>query len=227
MTRQESRGPDLADRRALDRLLDAAVRRADKGEDAVAELRREHAGISPAELIGRLEKRYLARSARLGGAVGAVAAFPGIGTLAAVGLTGAQTAAFLSASANHVMAVAAVHGVAVDDVERRRALLLAALLGEDGAKAVSGQLGLGTLYWARAALTRLPLGTIRAVNKTLTRRLVQAGLARAGAVSLGRLAPFGVGAVIGYQGTKIMGKNVLDGTREAFGPPPATFGATS
>ncbi|MFD1716891.1 hypothetical protein [Georgenia deserti] len=209
-------------RRTLERLVDQAVQRS-AGEDKLAAVRRENPGITPAEAIKRLEKQYLRSSARLGGAVGAAAAYPGVGTLAATGLTGAQTAAFLSASANHVMAVAAVHGVAVDDVERRRTLLLAALLGEDGARAVSGQLGLGTLYWARAAITRLPLGTVKMVNKALTRRLVRFGLTRAAAVSLGRLAPFGVGAAIGYQGTKMLGKNVVAGTREAFGPPPASF----
>ncbi|MFC7406245.1 hypothetical protein [Georgenia alba] len=209
--------------RTLERLLDLAVRRAAKGADRVAELRRERPGITPAEAIAHLEKRYLARAARLGGAVGAAAAWPGIGTVSALGLTGAQSLAFLTSSAEHVMAVAAVHGIDVEDVERRRTLLLAALLGEDGAQAVSGQLGLGTLYWARAALTRLPLGTVKAVNKMLARRLVQAGLTRAGALSVGRLTPFGVGAAVGYWGTRMMGRSVLEGTREAFGPPPESF----
>lgn len=212
-----------AEQSRIERLIDVAVRRASGADQLVRQLRRDDPGLTPAALVERLEKRYLRRAARLGGAVGAVAAVPGIGTASALVLTTSQTLAFLSASAKHVMAVASIHGVAVDDIERRRTLLLAALLGEDGAEAVSGQLGLGTLYWAKAAITKLPIGTVKAVNKALARRLLRFGAARGGALALGRLAPFGIGVVVGYAGTKSIGKNVVEGTREAFGPAPATF----
>lgn len=210
-------------RSSAERLLDLAVRRASRADEHVAELRRSHPGHSPAELIELLEKRYLRRASRLGGAVGATAAVPGVGTVTALGLTTVQTVAFLSASANHVMGLASIHGVRVEDVERRRTLLLAALLGEEGAEAVSGQLGLGTLYWTKAAITKLPLGTVRAVNKAITHRLLRWGAARGGALALGRLAPFGVGALIGYAGTRAMAKNVIEGTQALFGPAPAAF----
>lgn len=214
---------DTAPHAWVERLVDVGVRRASRADDLVHELRREDPALTPAALLQRLEKRYLRRAARLGGAVGAVATVPVVGTFSAVALTTAQTVAFLSASARYVMAVASVHGVAVDDVERRRTLLLAALLGEEGAQAISGQLGLGTLYWAKAAITKLPIGTVKAVNKALTRRLVRYGAARGGALVLGRLAPFGLGIVIGYTGTKRIAKNVVEGATDAFGPAPATF----
>ncbi|MPV38498.1 hypothetical protein [Georgenia subflava] len=215
---------DLAKRSSLlDRLLDRAVAGSSGAESRVAELRRENPDASPEQLLRKLEKRYLRRVSRLGGAVGAVAAVPALGTAAALVLTTAQTAAFLRSSAAHVMAVASLHGIRVDDVERRRTLLLASLLGEEGAHAVSGQLGLGTLYWGKAALTKLPIGLVRSVNKGLTRRLLTAGAARGGLLALGRLAPFGIGAVIGYKGTKTVGKNVLEGARKAFGPVPHRF----
>ncbi|GAA1641687.1 hypothetical protein [Georgenia ruanii] len=208
----------------LERLLDRAVRRS-KGHEVALELRQEHPGATPAELIGLLERRYLRRSALLGGGVGAAATVPAVGTGTAVVLTAGQVASFLISSATFAMAVATVHGVEVDDVERRRTLLAASLLGEEGAEIVSGQVGLGTLYWARTLLTKLPIGRIRAVNKLLARRLMRFGFARGGALALGRLVPFGVGAVIGYVGTRGMGQNVVDGVHEAFGPPPARFTA--
>jgi hypothetical protein len=206
------------------RLVDLGVRRASGADRLVHELRREEPGLTPGALLERLEKRYLRRASLLGAAVGSVATVPGIGTVSALGLTTVQTVAFLSASARYVMAVASVHGVAVDDVERRRTLLLAALLGEEGAEAISAQLGLGTVYWAKAAITKLPIGTVKAVNKALTRRLVRWGAARGGALALGRLAPFGLGIVIGYTGTRRIARNVVEGTTDAFGPAPATFG---
>ncbi|WP_052436477.1 hypothetical protein [Georgenia sp. SUBG003] len=211
----------------VERLVDLGVRRASGADELVHELRREDPDLTPAALIQRLEKRYLRRASWLGAAVGSVATVPGVGTVSALGLTTVQTVAFLSTSARYVMAVASVHGVAPEDVERRRTLLLAALLGEEGAEAISGQLGLGTLYWAKAAFTKLPVGTVKAVNKALTRRLVKYGAARGGALALGRLAPFGLGVVIGYAGTRKIAKNVVEGTTDAFGPAPATFGGTS
>lgn len=210
----------------LERLLDTAVRRS-RGPALAAALRAERPTATPAELVTALEERYLSRAGLLGGGVGAVAAVPAFGTGTAAALTVGQAAAFLAASGNYVMAVATLHGVEVDDVERRRTLLMAALLGKDGAEAVSGQLGLGTLAWAKAALTKLPIGTVRAVNKTLARRLVRTAGARAGALALGRLAPFGVGAAIGRFGTRAVAKNVVSGVRAAFGPAPATFVASS
>jgi hypothetical protein len=57
----------------------------------------------------------------------------------------------------------------------------------------------------------------------LTRRLMRFGFMRGGALALGRLVPFGVGAVIGYQGTRVIAKNVVEGVQEAFGPAPARF----
>ncbi|KAE8764101.1 hypothetical protein [Georgenia thermotolerans] len=208
----------------LERLLDRAVRRS-KGHQVALELRRKNPHAAPAELVRLLERRYLRRAALLGGGVGAAATVPAVGTGTAAVLTTGQVASFLISSATFAMAVATVHGVEVDDVERRRTLLAASLLGEEGAEMVTGQVGLGTLYWARTVLTKLPIARIRAVNKMLTRRLVRFGFARGGALVLGRLVPFGVGAVIGYVGTRGMGQNVVDGVHEAFGPPPARFTA--
>lgn len=208
----------------LEKLIDRAVRRP-RGHLLAQRLRRDRPDATPGEVLAELEKRYLRRVSRLGGAVGAVAAVPAVGTGTALALSSGQLASFMSSSATYLMAVASLHGVEVDDVERRRTLLLAALLGEEGAKAVSGELGLGTLYWGKAALTKLPLGTVRSVNRALTRRVVRWSATRGGALVFGRLAPFGIGAVIGYRGTRALGRNVVEGARHEFGPAPAAFPA--
>ncbi|TRW43388.1 hypothetical protein [Georgenia yuyongxinii] len=206
----------------LDLVLDRAVQRS-KGHEVATKLRQERPGASPAELVAVLESRYVRNAGLLGGGVGAVATVPAVGTGTAAVLTTAQVAASMTSAATFVMAVASLHGVRVDDLERRRTLLMGALLGEDGAEAVSGQMGLGTLYWAKAALTKLPINTIRTLNRRLRRRLLRAGAVKGGSVVLGRLAPFGVGAVIGYFGTRAVAKNVVEGVEKAFGPAPATF----
>ena len=50
----------------------------------VQRLRRASPQASPAEIVVRLEKRYLATVMASGAAVGSAAAFPGIGTIAAM-----------------------------------------------------------------------------------------------------------------------------------------------
>lgn len=183
-------------------------------------------GASPADVVALLERRYRRRVSLLSAAVGLTAAVPGVGTGVAALLTTVNLGSYLRASTTFVGAVAHVHGIDVEDVARRRTLLLSALLGEDGARAVHDELGVSTLYWGRGLLTRLPLGTVRAVNKGLSRRLVRAVAAKGGAMMLGRLAPFGVGAVVGWFVGRRLAAQVVTGAREAFGPAPETQAST-
>ena len=208
----------------IDRAVDFAGGRASA---RVAKMRRKHPNDTPAKLISRLEKEYVSRASKQGGAVGAVAAVPALGTAAALGVTGAQVAAYLESSAEFVLAVAEVHGVQPEDTVRRRTLVLAALLGEEGKELVQGAVGLGSLAWARTAImTKLPTATVRTVNKQLSKRLAEGAsrtlLSRMG----GRLLPFGIGAVIGWTGTRSMAKDVVEGSAALFGPAPSTFGRT-
>ena len=58
----------------------------------------------------------------------------------------------------YVLTVAELHGLRVVDAERRRALVLSALLGREGSEVVQGQLGLSTLFWAAQVLTQMQIG---------------------------------------------------------------------
>ena len=116
---------------------------------------------TPAEIITKLEKQYLAAVMASGAAVGSAAAIPGIGTLAALSAVAGETVVFLEATALFVLAVAEVHGIPVEHRERRRALVLSVLVGEDSKHAVADLLGpgrtkllfySGRLFSARRAL---------------------------------------------------------------------------
>ncbi|SEA72737.1 hypothetical protein SAMN02910418_02262 [Bowdeniella nasicola] len=192
-------------------------------KQTVAKLRRKHPRATPEQIIAMLDKKYMRLAKTSGAGVGVAAAVPAVGTAAAVGLTGAQMAAFVAATAFHVMAVAEVYGVPTDDIDRRRTLLLTALLGEEGANAVQASLGLSTVHWARQALTKMPASTVKSVNAALRKRAAKKAAAKGGTVMLGRLAPFGVGAAVGWVGGKAMGQSVLDGIKTAFGPAPLSF----
>ena len=183
---------------------------------------------SPAQIIEMLEKEYLGVIQTAGGAVGAAAAFPSIGTGAGIALTASDIATFFAASAAFTLAVADVHGIEVDDAGRRRALLLTTILDTDGAKAFSAAgvaaSGGSPTRWARVILTTMPTGTIRQVNKALTGKYLRRFLARQTGLALGRLIPFGVGAGVGVLGARALGRHVIGQARLAFGPAPYEFG---
>jgi len=213
-------------------LLDAALDRAVTIPSTtihahVDAIRRKNPEATPREVVDLLEREFLLVVQSTGGAVGAAAAAPAVGTGVAMALTVGDVATFFGASAAFALAVADVHGIDVEDAERRRALLLATILGESGAKAVTdvGELtGLRGLNVARALLTRMPTGTIRRVNSRLTRQLFRRQLTRQGTLALGRLVPFGIGAVVGVTGARALGRTVVSGARQAFGPAPDRWG---
>lgn len=192
----------------------------------VASLRRRNPEASPERLVHLLEKEYLRVVGTAGGAVGVAAAAPAVGTGVAIALTAGDIATFFGASAAFTLAVASVHGIEIEDVERRRALLVTSILGESGAKAVADAVELRNISAARALLTRLPMGTVKKVNMTLTRQLVRRQVGRQTGLALGRMVPYGIGAVIGYTGGRALGRQVIRGARAAFGPPPPTYGHT-
>lgn len=208
----------------LDALLDKAVTLPSHAIRAhVERVRARNPQASPEQVVRYLEKEYLTVVAAAGGAVGAAAAFPAVGTGVGIALTSSDIATFFASSAAFALAVADVHGIAVDDVGRRRALLLATVLGDKGARDVENAVGGSTVAWGKVLLTSMPQGTLRKVNKALTNRFVRTQLAKQGGLAIGRLAPFGIGAVVGVAGGRALGHGVVAQSRRAFGPPPVTF----
>lgn len=189
----------------------------------VDSLRRRNPEATPEQLVRLLEKEYLLVVQGAGGAVGASAAAPAVGTGVALVLTASDVATFFAASAAFSLAVASVHGIEVEDSDRRRALLLTTILGDSGGKIITDGAELTSVSVARALLTRMPMATVRKVNTTMTRRLVRTQLTKQTGLAVGRLIPFGIGLVVGVAGARALGKNVIEGARKAFGPPPLTF----
>ena len=209
----------------LDAALDKAVTIPSQVIRAhVDSVRRRNPEAGPAEVVRILEREYLLVIQAAGGAVGAAAAFPSVGTGVGVVLTSSDIATFFASSAAFSLAVADVHGIAVDDVARRRALLLASVLGEKGARDVERATQGSGLAWGKVLLTRMPAGTLVKVNKALGNRFLRTQLAKQSGLALGRLVPFGIGAVVGVAGARALGHGVVAQSRRAFGPPPSTFG---
>ena len=111
--------------------------------------------------------------------------------------------------------------------EKASTLVMAIMLGEGGTallSSLSGQAagqGRGpTQAWGSLFSRRVPLvgfGTGRERIQTMFLRTL---LKQQGTAWLGRALPFGIGAVVGGVGNRVMGRAVVANAKEAFGPMP-------
>jgi len=189
----------------------------------VQRLKRSRPGCTPAEILRALEKEYLATVASSGAAVGGAAIAPGVGTGVSLALSAGETVTSLNATVVYILAVSEVHGVAVHEVERRRTLLLAILLGDSGTKFVQSATRRTGQHWAKQLIKSIPMSQINQINRVLGPRFVTKFGTKQGVLVLGRALPFGFGVVIGGVGNLVVGRGVVAGTRRAFGDPPKSF----
>jgi hypothetical protein len=196
----------------------------------IRRLQRKHPHATAAQLAAIMERDYLMAVTGGGALVGGAAVIPGVGTAAALGLSAAAAVGFLEATALFSTALAELHGVRMVDPDRASTLVMAIMLGEEGTEllsSLSGQAagrGRGpTQAWTKAFTRSVPLagfGTVRAKIQTMFLRSL---LKTQGSALLGRALPFGIGAVVGGVGNRLMGRAVIANAREAFGPIPDTI----
>jgi len=193
----------------------------------VERLRQGNPDATPAEIVTKLEKQYLAAVMASGAAVGSAAAVPGIGTLVALSAVAGETVVFLETTALFVLAVAEVHGIPAEHRERRRALVLSVLVGEDSKHAIADLIGPARTSgaWLSDGAATLPLPAVSQLNTRLLRYFVKRYTLRRGAIMFGKLLPVGIGAVVGGIGNRLMGKRIIKHARAAFGAPPPRWPA--
>jgi hypothetical protein len=213
------------------RMLRAAVERALRAQQPlvtahIAKIRRKDPGASPAEVVEALGNRYQLAVAGLGAAGGGIAIVPAVGTAVSLATATAEAVAALDAAVLYTLAVAEVHRLPVDDVDRRRALVLGIVMGEGGAALMQKVTG-GKDRWARTVTEALPLGALGPVNNSLTRWFVKRYVTRQLALAVGRALPLGVGVLIGGVGNVVAARAVIRAAERAFGPPPAPWPAGS
>lgn len=186
-------------------------------------LERKHPEASSAELAKIVERDYLAIATGSGAAVGGTAAVPAVGTAAALGLSVAATLGFLEASALYAQALAELHGIAIEDPQRSRVLVMGVLMGEEGSSMISGLTAQATgrgrgpvAGWAKAFGVGKPAGFYSSVQKSLQKKFMRKVIGTQAASVLGRVVPFGVGAVIGGAGNRFLAKRVIQTASVAF-----------
>lgn len=215
--------------RVLSQIIEGSTRvQAPAVRAYVDRMRHARPDAGPAEIITSLEKHYVGAVMASGAAVGSAAAFPGIGTLTAMSAVAGETVLFLEATSVFVLAVAEVHGIPAEHRERRRALVLSVLVGEDSKHALADLIGPGRTSggWISDGAATLPLPAVSQLNSRLLKYFVKRYTLKRGALAFGKILPVGIGAVVGGVGNRMMGRKIIDNARKAFGAPPPRWPST-
>jgi hypothetical protein len=196
----------------------------------IRSIRRGKPNATPEEIIRTLERRYLTAVTTGGALVGASATVPAIGTGTSLALSTVETAGFLEASALFAQSVTEVHGIVVDDPDRARALVMTMVLGTAGTdllKQLAGQAGGAgpgkSKFWGELVTKSLPRSVVGPIADRIKHTFLKKFAVAQGTNVVGRLIPFGIGAVIGGGGNHILGRQIVRSSRQGFGPAPASF----
>ena len=195
----------------------------------IRSIRSRRPDASPAQIVGILERRYLTAVTTGGALVGASAAIPVVGIGTSIVLSGVETAGFLEATALYAQSVTELHGIAVTDPERARTLVMTMMLGNGGQELIrqlAGQAAGGqtrTAFWGELVTKQLPRAAFGPLADRIQKMFVRKFAVGQGTNVVGRMVPFGIGAVLGGGGNHLLGRRVVNSSRSAFGPAPAEF----
>ncbi|OFT26691.1 hypothetical protein HMPREF3172_02340 [Brevibacterium sp. HMSC08F02] len=197
-------------------------------------MRRRNPDASPQELADIIGKHYRNVAMGSGAAVGAVAVFPGLGTTAALGVSAAETAGFLEASALYAQAMAELHGMTIVDRPRANALVLGLMLGKAGRKlvrqfsedaGVAGQTNVERTgrAWASMVTQSIPSNLLNSLIKKMRDEMIKRYSTKTIGSTIGRILPFGLGAAVGIMVNRSMANVVIKSASSAFGDMPDDF----
>lgn len=185
----------------------------------IARARQRNPEATPAQVIRNLERMYVSALTGTGAAVGGVAAAPGVGTGVALALSAGETLSSLELSALFALSLAEIHGVPIDEVERRRTIVMGIMLGGSGSATITKVAERTGQHWGRQIVAKVPVETLRQINKILGKNFITKFGTKQGIIVLGRVAPFGIGAVIGGGANAALATLAVRAGRRAFGPP--------
>ncbi|WP_224760457.1 hypothetical protein [Salinibacterium sp. ZJ450] len=196
----------------------------------IRSIRRKYPDASPEHVIRILERRYLLAVTGGGAGVGMVAVVPGVGTGLSLALTGIETTTFLETSALFAQSITEIHGIAVTDPDRARTIVMAMMLGSSGADLVrhlaaqaTGRGAPISRFWGDVIGRNVPQAFMGQIADRVKRMFVKRFAVNTTAGAMGRLVPFGIGAVIGGTASHILGRRIVQSSQEAFGPAPVSF----
>ena len=206
-----------ADSHKLLRSLDKAIEVAGKlARQRVDGLRSKSPHLSDAQLLKKLNTTFASAVTTSGAATGAVAAAPGVGTAAGLVAATGDATWFVGAAAAYVLSAAELRGIAVEDFEHQRALVLMVLAGGGGSTFFSKAASRTGPHLGKIVTNAVPLSTIRSINKILGAHFVTKYGTQRGIIAIGKVAPFGIGFAIGAGGNLMMARGVIKTAKVMF-----------
>ncbi|MFV0457968.1 MAG: hypothetical protein ACK5MT_04235 [Actinomycetales bacterium] len=191
----------------------------------IAQSRRSRPEATPEDIVRILGRRFTGTVTGTGAAAGATAAAPGVSTPISMALAAGDLVGFTTVAALYVFALAEIHSIPIEDLERRRTLLMGVLLGDAGSQAVTRIAGRTGPHWASKAVAAVPVASLRQINTVLGRNFVTKYGTKQGILVLGKQVPFGLGAAIGGAGNAAFAQFTIRSARRAFGPAPLEWPA--
>ncbi|MDO4762203.1 MAG: hypothetical protein Q4A31_09820 [Corynebacterium sp.] len=160
-----------------------------------------------------LDKHFLLTVTGSGAGAGSAAAVPGIGFLTGAAAVSAESLLFLDAATFYAIASAYLRGIDISDPERRKAILLIAVLGSEGTlladTAFNGDSAMSILKRSSGAkLTELNGFLLKTAAKKISKSVRLAWL--------GKLMPLGIGAVLGSIANRKIGQKVIEHVHTAL-----------
>lgn len=197
----------------------------------VRSVRRRHPHATPAQMADILADHYKNLVTGGGAATGATAVIPGLGTGAALGVAAIETGAFLEGSALYAQSIAEIHNLPVEDPARANALIMGLMLGNDGkdmvkkvaAQAQGEDVPRRDAAWGAMITKQIPTQMVDMLTKQMRKAIFKRYARRSAGSLIGRILPFGIGAVVGAAVNRKMAGIVIENAQHAFGPAPAVF----
>lgn len=199
---------------AIDKLVET---RYEPARRSAARLREAHPNAKPPDLADALIRTYRKELGAVGAAAGGTSAIPGAGTAAGV-VAGVADAGWTTGRLGElILSIGAAYGHGAEQIEQRRAWVLAVLGMATGAS--SGLTGVAAQVGTKGGVkivNAIPISQIVRINRALGGRIIVKFGTKQGAVRLGRLVPFGVGAAIGGGGNVLLVRAVGNRAKDFF-----------
>lgn len=193
-----------------------------RAKENIARLRRVHPDKTPQDLISHINKWYLGAVTASGAGAGTTAVVPNgvVQTSAAM----IDLVTYLEASVFYILSLAEIHDLDLEDLERRKMLVTAVLLGNSASsKLLDKAIGRTAPYWGKKLVEAIPMEAVKQANKILGPRFITKWGTKTGILVLGKQVPFMIGAAIGGGGNLLFGSFVIKAGEKILGPTPATW----
>ncbi|MCX2162437.1 hypothetical protein [Corynebacterium auriscanis] len=178
----------------------------------VQKLTEKNADKSLDEKQAILDKHFMNLLTGTGAGTGGIAAVPGLGTLLSIGAVGGESLLVLEACGLYSLASAHLHGIDIDDEEKRRAIVLLSVSGADDNELVSALSQGSTLASVKSlrGVTKAPRKDLPMINGVLG-KLALRQMRKAFAKGMFRkIMPFGIGLVLGVTANRAIAKTMIE-----------------